>query len=107
MNERALKSLEYDKIRAQCGTHTASDIGREFVDALVPTDDLERAEMLLRQTWEADAVYRRIGRSPVDTFPDARSTLQRVRAAYALSPKELLDLEQCLKTSRRARETPE
>ena len=85
--------------------HTASDIGREFVDALVPTDDLERAEMLLRQTWEADAVYRRIGRSPVDTYPDARSTLQRVRAAYALSPKELLDLEQCLKTSRRARET--
>ena len=105
MNERAFKSLEYDKIRAQCGTHTASDIGREFVDALVPTDDIERAEMLLRQTWEADAVYRRIGRSPVDTFPDARSTLQRVRAAYALSPKELLDLEQCLKTSRRARET--
>ena len=105
MNERAFKSLEYDKIRAQCGTHTASDIGREFVDTLVPTDDIERAEMLLRQTWEADAVYRRIGRSPVDTFPDTRSTLQRVRAAYALSPKELLDLEQCLKTSRRARES--
>lgn len=105
MNERAYKSLEYDKIRALCGTHTASDIGREFVDALVPTDEIERAEMLLRQTWEADAVYRRIGRSPVDTFPDARSTLRRVRAAYALSPKELLELEQCLKTSRRARES--
>ena len=105
MNARVYKSLEFDKIRAQCGTHTASDIGREFVDALTPTDDLERAEMLLRQTWEADSVYRRIGRSPVDTFPDARSTLQRVRAAYALSPKELLDLEQCLKTSRRARES--
>ncbi len=105
MNERALKSLEFDKIRAQCGMHAASDIGREFVDAIIPTDDLERAEMLLRQTWEADAVYRRIGRSPVDTFPDARTTLQRVRAAYALSPKELLDLEQCFKASRRARET--
>ena len=104
MNERALKSLEFDKIRAQCATHTASDIGREFVDALVPTDDLERAEMLLRQTWEADGICRRIGGSPIDTFPDARITLQRVRAAYALSPQELLNLAACLKASRRARE---
>ena len=105
MNERALKSLEFDKIRAQCATHTASDIGREFVADLVPTDDLERAQMLLRQTWEADAICRRIGGSPIDTFPDARSTLRRVRAAYALSPAELLSLAQCLKASRRARET--
>jgi DNA mismatch repair protein MutS2 len=105
MNERALKSLEFDKIRAQCATHTASDIGREFVADLVPTDDLERAEMLLRQTWEADAICRRIGGSPIDTFPDARATLRRVRAAYALSPLELLNLAQCLKASRRARET--
>ncbi len=105
MNERALHSLEFDKIRAQCATHTASDIGREFVAELTPTDDLERAEMLLRQTWEADAICRRIGGSPIDTFPDARGTLRRVRAAYALSPSELLNLASCLKASRRARET--
>ena len=105
MNEKVFKSLEFDKIRAQCASHTASDIGREFVAALVPADDIERAEMLLRQTWEADAICRRIGGSPIDTFPDARSTLRRVRAAYALSPAELLNLAQCLKASRRARET--
>ena len=104
MNERALKSLEFDKIRAQCATHTASDIGREFVEQLSPTDDLERAEMLLHQTWEADAICRRIGGSPIDTFPDARVTLQRVRASYALSPAELLNLAACFKASRRARE---
>ena len=104
MNERALKSLEFDKIRAQCAAHTASDIGREFVAALHPTDDLERAELLLRETWEADAVCRRIGGSPVDTFPDARTTLSRVKASYALSPAELLNLAACLKASRRARE---
>jgi len=105
MNERAIHCLEFDKIRAQCATHTASDIGREFVDALTPVDSLEQAEMLQRQTWEADAICRRIGGSPIDTFPDARSTLMRVRAAYALSPAELLNLAACLKASRRARET--
>ena len=104
MNERAIHSLEFDKIRAQCATHAASDIGREFVDALLPTDDLARAQMLLRQTWEADGICRRIGGSPIDTFPDARATLRRVRAAYALSPAELLNLAACLKASRRARE---
>jgi DNA mismatch repair protein MutS2 len=105
MNERAIHCLEFDKIRAQCATHAASDIGREFVDALTPVDSLEQAEMLQRQTWEADAVCRRIGGSPIDTFPDARQTLMRVRAAYALSPLELLNLAACLKASRRARET--
>ena len=105
MNERAIHNLEFDKIRAQCRSHAASDIGREFVDALTPTDDIERAQMLLRQTWEADAVYRRIGHSPIDTFPDVRSTLYRMRAAYALSCAELLSLAQCLKVSRRARES--
>lgn len=105
MNERVLHSLEFDKIRVQCASHTASDIGREFVDALEPTDDLERAEMLLRETWEADGIARRIGGSPIDTFPDARATLRRVRAAYALSPAELLSIAACLKASRRARET--
>ena len=104
MNERALRSLEFDKIRAQCATHTASDIGREFVTSMHPTDDLERAELLLRETWEADAVCRRIGGSPIDTFPDARNTLSRVKASYALSPAELLNLAACLKASRRARE---
>ena len=104
MNERALKSLEFDKIRAQCAAHTASDIGREFVAALHPTDDIERAEMLLRQTWEADGICRRIGGSPIDTFPDARTTLSRVKASYALSPAELLNLAACLKASRRAKE---
>ena len=104
MNERALKSLEFDKIRAQCAAHTASDIGREFVAELRPADNIERAEMLLRQTWEADGICRRIGGSPIDTFPDARSTLSRVKASYALSPAELLNLAQCLKASRRARE---
>ena len=105
MNERAIHNLEYDKIRALLRNHAASDIGREFVDSLMPTDDIERAEMLLRQTWEADAVYRRIGHSPIDTFPDTRTTLQRVKASYALSCAELLSLAQCLKTSRRARES--
>ena len=105
MNEKAIHNLEFDKIRALLKTHAASDIGREFVDALTPTDDIGRAQMLLRQTWEADAVYRRIGHSPIDTFPDTRSTLQRVKAAYALSCGELLNLAQCLKTSRRARES--
>ncbi|MBQ1821610.1 MAG: endonuclease MutS2 [Clostridia bacterium] len=104
MNERAIRSLEFDKIRAQCASHAASDIGREFVDALEPVDDLAEAEKLLRQTWEADGICRRIGGSPIDSFPDARVTLQRVRAAYALSPAELLNLAACLKASRRARE---
>lgn len=104
MNQRAFQTLEYDKIRALCAEHCASEIGRELILALEPTSDIEAARMLLQQTWEADAVYRRTGRTPVDGFPDIRSTLRRMRAAYSLSMGELLQISRCLKVSRQARE---
>ncbi len=104
MNQRAFHTLEYDKIRAQCKTHAASEIGRGLVDALEPTDNIEQARVLLRQTWEADSIYRRTGHTPIDGFPDLRGLLKRMHAVYTLSIAELLDLAICLRVSRKARE---
>lgn len=78
-------------------------MGRELLSGCMPVGTLDEAQYLLRQTWEAEAVYRRIGRSPIDTFSDIRSTLVRIRAAYSLSMAELLEIAACLRVSKRAK----
>ena len=105
MNTRALTTLEFDKILALCLTHTASELGREELKTLKPSENRAEAELLLAQTMEADTVYRRSGRTPIDGFPDMRGTLKRIHASYSLSAIELLNTAQCLKVSRHTRET--
>ena len=105
MNSRVLHVLEYDKICDLLRTHLSSDVGRETSLSLAPAPTLEEAERLLQQTEEADAIYRRTGRTVVEAFPDIRNMLARIHAAHALTAGELLDAAQCLRASRNARET--
>lgn len=104
MNQRALSVLEYDKICEILRTHLASDVGREVSLKIAPVSSVAEAEHLLQQTEEADSVYRRTGRSPVEGYPDIREMLSRIHAAHALSAGELLAVAQCLRVSRNARE---
>ena len=104
MNEKVLKTLEYDKILAMVSEHLASDIGREYLALVRPASTLDEAARLMQQTDEAYGFYRRNGRTPVESFPDIRETLRKAHAAYALSAGDLLSIARCLAASRSARE---
>ena len=84
MNDKALVTLEYNKILERLGEYIASDIGREYAAALRPAHTFSDAETLLSLTDEAYGVYRRQGRTPISAFPDIRGVLRRAHAAYAL-----------------------
>lgn len=104
MNPRAIITLEFDKIRTMAAAHISSEMGREVMETLLPATSVQEAENLLKQTLEAESVYRRTGRTPVDAFPDIRATLRKVPAVYSLSMGELLQVNRCLKVSRQARD---
>ncbi len=104
MNARTLQTLEFDKIRAQAAMLAASEAGRALVSALSPVSELERAQVLLEQTSEAESHLIRTGNSPVDAFPDVRELLARARIATALSARELLRVAHALKAARLAKE---
>ncbi len=104
MNNKVLYTLEYDKIVRLLQEHLASEIGYEISQALRPASSFEQASALLKQTLEADAVYRRTGKTPIEGFPDTRNSLRRTHAALALHAGELLAIAQCLRASRSARD---
>lgn len=105
MDHSSLNVLEYNKIIDMLKTHLVSDIGYEYADAASPSADLSAVERMLTETEEAQSVYRRTGHIPINAFPDLRQLLLRVHAINALSVHELLGCAECLKASRRAKES--
>lgn len=104
MEKRVLKTLEYDKILAMLKERASCCISRELVDTMEPSGDFDAVERELKLTAEAETLFYKTGRSPVDDFPDMRHCLERMHAALFLSTSELLGIASCLKAARIAKD---
>lgn len=105
MEKRVLKTLEYDKILSMLKDRSSCCVSRELVESMEPSGDFDEVERELKLTAEAETLFYRTGRSPVDGFPDMRHCLERMHAALFLSTGELLGIASCLKAARIAKET--
>jgi len=104
IQEKTFITLEYDKILSILKQHLASDIGQEFAQKLRPTTSLKEAETLQEQTWEAESIYTRTGRTPISGFPDVRDLVGRIHASLFLSTRELMAIAQAMRAAREAKE---
>lgn len=104
MKKRVLKTLEYDKILTMLKERASCCISRELVDTMEPSGDFDTVERELKLTAEAETLFYKTGRSPVDDFPDMRHCLERMHAALFLSTGELLGIASCLKAARIAKD---
>lgn len=104
MEKRVLKTLEYDKILAMLKERASCCVSRELVDTMEPSGDFDTVERELKLTAEAETLFYKTGRSPVDDFPDMRHCLERMHAALFLSTSELLGIASCLKAARIAKD---
>ncbi|MEA4969165.1 MAG: endonuclease MutS2 [Candidatus Pelethousia sp.] len=104
MLDKVLKTLEYDKIRAQLAQKAQCFAGRELAEALTPSFAREEVAAALALTAEAESLYLRTGHTPVEDFPDMRACLKRIHAALYLSPTELLGLARVLRAIRLCKE---
>lgn len=100
MNEKALKTLEFDKILGMLRQKCGCCVSRELAESLRPFDELDDVTNELKLTSEAESHFLRTGNSPVDDFPDIRSGLKRVNAVLHLSCEELLGVQKALKAIR-------
>lgn len=104
MEKRVLKTLEYDKILAMLKERASCCVSRELVDTMEPSGDFDTVERELKLTAEAETLFYKTGRSPVDDFLDMRHCLERMHAALFLSTGELLGIASCLKAARIAKD---
>jgi len=104
IQEKTYITLEYDKILNILKQHLASEVGQEFAQKLRPAGTLKEAETLQEQTWEAESIYTRTGRTPITGFPDVRELVGRMHASLFLSTRELLAIAQAMRAAREAKD---
>jgi len=101
MDAHTLKVLEFDKIVAHLEARAACSLGRELAAQTQPSDQLEIARKLLRETSEAKAILEYEGEIPLGGIEDIRSYLERARVGAMLHPTELLAVQNTLAGTRR------
>ncbi|MGE5561212.1 MAG: endonuclease MutS2 [Chloroflexota bacterium] len=103
MNERALRVLEYDRIRGMLADLATSERGKELAGELAPLLDYERIAALLAETSEARGVLRSPSPVPLGGIHDLRQLLLRCAAGSTLEPRELLDVADTIAGGRNLR----
>lgn len=104
IQEKTYTTLEYDKILSILKQHLASEVGLEYAEKFRPVTLLNEAETLQEQTWEAESIYTRTGRTPISGFPDVRELVGRMHASLFLSTRELLSIASAMRAAREAKE---
>ena len=98
--KRALKTLEFDKVREQVANFCTSSLGRTHLDLLEPSIDLDTVVKLLDEMDEGLSVLRVRGNVPMGGIFDVRGHAKRAQIGGMLSPTELMEIASTIRASR-------
>ena len=101
--DRALRVLEFTKIREMLAQHAITEEGRQRCLELVPCHDLGDVNHALAETEEAVVLLTYLGQNPLVSYPDVRESIARAQKGACLSPRMLLDVSAFLRAARAAR----
>src|SRR3990172_3297302 len=103
MDERTLRVLEYDKVKALLTLQTVSVLGREKVETLLPATDPQEVARLQEETSQAREAMASHGAPPLGGIRDIRRPVRAATKSAMLEPAELLDVADTLFAARRLR----
>ncbi|MCH4827842.1 endonuclease MutS2 [Planococcus halocryophilus] len=98
--ERALRTLEFYKIRDQVARFCTSSLGKAHVDNLLPSTDINEVNRLLEQMDEGAQVLRVKNNVPMGGIFDIRLQARRAQIGGSLSPMELMEVSSTVRASR-------
>ncbi|MCP3741284.1 endonuclease MutS2 [Rossellomorea sp. BNER] len=101
MNEKALRTLEFDKIKEQLHQYTASSLGKTRVDELTPSSSLGEIIEMQNETDEAAKVLRLKGHTPLAGIHNIRPHIKRAEIGGILSPMEFVQIASTIHASRK------
>lgn len=104
MENRVLKTLEFDKIREMAATHCTSFAGRSYMEKLVPVSDFDEVVKLLEETDEGLSILRVRGNVPMGGVSDIRPHAKRAQMGGMLSAYELMETANTIRASRNLRQ---
>ena len=100
MNQKALKTLEFDKVLERLAAHCAFPASKELALALQPSTDLEVATRRLSETAEARALFALQPNTTIGGARDVRQVAEGTTRGVVLATNELLDIKATLISAR-------
>ena len=103
MNEKALKTLEYNKIIEQLTEYASTEMGKAICRELHPSCSLEEIRRTQTETSDAVTRIRMKGSLSFGGVRDVRGSLKRLEIGSSLNITELLSISSLLTVTARAR----
>lgn len=104
MNEKALRVLEYYKIRNIIKNYTRTGAAKDLIEELRPYDNIYEVREHLEETREALELLMKKGTPPFEGLYDVREGISRAEKGSVLVPGQLLKIANLLRCSRRFKE---
>ena len=104
MNEKALRTLEFDKIIEKVASFASSFVGKEKVRALKPSNNIKEIQTWQKETSQAVSMILKKGSLKVGGLRYINPFLQRTAIGGSLNFEELLNIADFLSASKRAKD---
>lgn len=104
MNEKALKTLEYDKIISRLETYASSSMGKKCCLTLLPSSDYSEIQTMQEETRDALTRLYKTGFLSFQGLTDIRSHLRLLEINSTLNAKELLEIARLLSITAQVKE---
>ena len=101
MNEKALRTLEYNKIIDKLSALAGTSSGRELCNHLLPSSNLKAIKQLQKETTDALSRLLRKGSVSFQGIHDIRPSIMRLKVDSSLSAVELLHISSDLEATLR------
>ena len=99
MNEKGLKTLEYDKVKNMLLAYATTEMGKNMVFELAPSSDCEWIEQALDETKDGADILRLKGGIPIPKLESVKKHLKRLDIGASLSAKELAEVGRVLRVT--------
>ena len=99
MNQKALKTLEYDKIIEQLASYASSPLGRKKCLELVPSSSLSQITRMQHETHDALTRLFKKGHISFGDAKDIRGALKRLEIGSSMNITELLQTAALLESA--------
>lgn len=104
LNEKALRVLEYYKIKDIIKNFTQTSAGKDIIEDLKPYDNIYEVKEHLEETKEALMLLAKKGSPPFEGLYDVREGISRAEKGSSLMPGQLLKIANLLRCARRFKE---
>lgn len=99
MNDKILKTLEFDKIKEELAQMAVNEKAIERIKNLVPAKRYQEALLQLERCDAALVLLLKFSAPRISKIGDIENSLKRINAGGALSPGELLNFAEILRTA--------